>query len=180
MKTRTGTAWITTLILAALVVPGCGGGDGNGDPTGTIPAPQPGPTVVELRPTASSYRIGEAVTIDVMIRDGRDVGSVPFHLHYDPSVVTFLPPAQEGPFLSADGTATVFLAADLSGDELVVGMSRLGGTVGAEGSGALATIEFMAVGAGDCGFRFSSASVKDPQARTLPADFNAGAVAVAP
>lgn len=179
MKNRNRIVGIATLMLASIAALGCGNGDG--DPTGTIQVPPPGPTVVELRPSAFAYSMGEIVTLDVAIRDGRDVGSVPFHLHFDPSVVQFQPPATEGPYLGADGTLTVFLASEsAAGGELVVGMSRLGAIHGAQGSGSLATVEFLTVGPGPCGFRFSAASVKDPQAQLLPATFNSAAVDVTP
>ena len=46
------------------------------------------------------------------------------------------------------------------------------------GSGSLATFQFLAVAPGDCAFAFTGASVKDPQARNLPAAFNTAAVRV--
>ena len=62
--------------------------------------------------------------------------------------------------------------------EAAVGLSRMGGGDGVSGSGVLATFEFQAINPGDCGFAFVGASVKDPQARNLPAAFNTAAVRV--
>jgi hypothetical protein len=100
------------------------------------------------------------------------VGSVPFHLQFDPDMLAFMPPAVEGTFLGADGTTTVFLAQESStpGD-LVVGISRFGAPVGAEGSGPLATLEFRALEEGSAQLRFNAASVRDPDAKILPAVF---------
>ena len=109
------------------------------------------------------------------------MGATPFHLRYDPDVLQFLPPAIEGPFLGADGTGTVFLASDTGGGgELVVGISRLGGGTGADGSGLLATFEFMAISPGSSDFAFTGASIKDPQARNLPAGYRVAQVYVRP
>jgi len=175
MTSRTRIAAIATLMLATIVAPGCS----DEDATRVIPVAAPGPTTVELLPSALAYEVGDIVTLDAAIRDGRDVGSVPFHLHFDPNVVQFRPPAEEGPYLGADGTQTFFVAAESSaGGELAVGMSRLGALRGADGSGSLATFEFLAVGTGPCEFRFSQANVRDPQAQTLPALFRAAAVDV--
>jgi len=108
-----------------------------------------------------------------------NVGSVPYHLRYNRQVLEFLSPATEGDLLRRDGSNTVFLANDTGGGgEIVVGHSRMGGTTGIEGSGVLATFQFQAVNAGDCGFAFTAASVKDPQARNRPASFLTAAVAV--
>jgi len=166
-------------LLASLAAAGCDGSGGAG--LGIFPADNGGPAVVELRPEAASYRTGEVVTLEVAIENGKDVGSVPFHLHFDPAVLQFLPPGTEGPFLSADGTTTVFLADESSaGGELVVGMSRFGAPVGARGSGSLARFDFLSLGPGAVDFRFSAASVRDPRAEILPATFQAATVEVAP
>lgn len=48
------------------------------------------------------------------------------------------------------------------------------------GAGTLATFQFQAINPGDCGFGWTSASVKDPQARNVPASFLTAPVAVGP
>jgi hypothetical protein len=139
------------------------------------------PAGVRLVPAQSTYRVGDAIVVNVVIENGQNVGSVPFHLRYDPAVVQFAPPATVGPFLGSDGSQPVFLASDVAGGgEVVVGLSRLGGGEGISGSGVLATFQFMAAGPGNAGFAFSGASVKDPMARNLPATFGVVSVQVAP
>jgi general secretion pathway protein D len=151
--------------------------EGEAEPAGD-PA---GPASVRVVPSRTSYSVGEQVVVDVAIENAANVGSVPFHLRYDPSVLQFLGPATEGSFMGADGTTTVFLATDVSGGgEIVVGLSRLQGPSGASGSGVLATFQFMAVGPGDAGFTFSGASVKNPQAGNQPASFSVTPVRVEP
>jgi general secretion pathway protein D len=145
------------------------------------PAEPRGPAIVRLVPSAPSYRVGDRVVVEVRIEGARNVGSVPFHLRYNRQVLEFLPPATEGGFLNSDGASTVFLASDAAaGGEVVVGLSRLGVPEGVNGSGTLATFAFQAINPGDCGFAFTGASVKDPQARNLPATFLSAAVRVGP
>jgi len=145
------------------------------------PAPTAGPASVRLVPAKTSYAVGEQIVLNIAMENGGNVGSVPFHLRYNSEVLQFLPPATEGPFMGADGTSTVFLASDVAGGgEVVVGLSRLGGTKGAFGSGVLATFQFMAVAPGDAGFAFTGASVKGPQAGNLPASFSVLPVRVEP
>jgi hypothetical protein len=132
-------------------------------------------------PSATSYRVGDTVVLQVVIENAAQVASTPFHLRYNSDVLQFLPPGIEGPFMGADGANTVFLAGDLGrGGEVVVGLSRMGGSEGASGSGTLATFQFQAINVGDCGFAFTAASVKDPQARNLPASFIPASVRVEP
>jgi hypothetical protein len=56
----------------------------------------------------------------------------------------------------------------------------MGGGEGVAGSGSLATFAFQALNPGDCGFAFTGATVKDPQARNVPATFVPAAVQVQP
>ena len=60
----------------------------------------------------------------------------------------------------------------------VVGLSRIGAGEGVDGSGTLAVFEFTAIASGDCGFAFTGASVKDPQAVSLPFGFSDASVRV--
>lgn len=126
---------------------------------------------VSLTADRKLVRQGDTVRLTVRIAAAENVGHVPFHLSYDPAVLRFVK-AQEGEFLRADGNGTVFLAAPAStGSALVVGLSRLGRQVGVAGSGDLCTFEFEAVGRGDAKLAFARASVRDPENRALPAQF---------
>ncbi len=128
-----------------------------------------------------SYKVGEAVSVNVQIENSSNVGSVPFHLKYNAGVLRYQPPPTEGPFMSSDGKGTVFLASDVAGGgEVVVGLSRLGASTGASGTGLLAAFNFMAIAPGDAGFAFTGASVKGPQAGNLPAEFVVQPVMVVP
>ena len=153
-----------------------------GTDTGTQEPPvNAGPATVRLVPSAPSFRVGDRLTVEVRIENATNVGSVPFHLRYNRQVLEFVPPANQGPFLNSDGANTVFLATDSSGGgEVVVGLSRLGGGDGMSGAGTLATFQFQAINPGDCGFGWTGASVKDPQARNVPASFLTAPVAVEP
>jgi hypothetical protein len=139
-----------------------------------------GPAVVRLVPSAPSYRVGDSVVVNVLIESGTGVDSVAFRLRFNRQVLEFVPPAIEGPFLGSDGTGTVFLADEVADGELAAGMSRMGGGEGMTGSGVLATFRFQAVNAGNCGFAFTGASVKDEHASTLPSMFVTAAVQVQP
>ena len=114
------------------------------------------------------------------IANGQHVGSVPLHLHYNTAVLQYVK-YSKGPFLEADGTSAVMFANDTGGGgEVVVGLSRLQGGVGASGNGVLAAFEFLAVGPGSAGFAFTGASVRDGQAKVVPAQFSAVPVNVEP
>ncbi len=138
------------------------------------------PATIRLVPSAATYRVGANVTTLVYIENATNVGSVPFHLKYDPAVLQYISSA-EGTFMSNDGTQTYFLAAPTpAGDEVVVGLSRAGSGPGATGAGELATLEFVAIDLGDAGFSFAGSSVRDPQGKSLPARFTTVSIRVVP
>jgi general secretion pathway protein D len=141
-----------------------------------------GPTVVRLIPSAASYRVGDRIMVEVRMENGSNVGSVPFHLRYNRDVMEFIPPATEGAFLGSDGAGTMLLASDSpGGGELVVGLSRLEGGYGVNGSGTLAVFQFQAINPGDAGFAFvGPPKVMDPRATEQPASFMAAQVRVEP
>jgi hypothetical protein len=141
----------------------------------------PTPILVQLIPPADSCSLGDTAVAEVFVEQAENVGSIAFRLRYDASVLQFVPPAIEGPFMSADGADVVTLAVEAAtGGELVVGISRLGDGAGAAGQGLLITFEFVAIGVGRSSFEFNQASVRDPRAQSLPAVFDAADLRVLP
>ncbi len=136
---------------------------------------------VSLVPNQASYKIGDTVTVNLMIEGASNVASVPFHLKFNPQVLEFIPPGIEGNFLNNDGTSTVFIASEAaSGGEIVVGLSRIGRSPGASGNGSLCTLQFLALNEGSCAFAFVSASVRDPKAQDLPSSFSTASIVIQP
>ncbi|ANM28662.1 hypothetical protein ABI59_02085 [Acidobacteria bacterium Mor1] len=138
-----------------------------------------GPMMVRLVPDRASYRAGETINVSIVLENGKNVGSAPFHLRYDRGIVEFVG-AAEGNVLNGDGQGTIFLAQDAQGGgEVVVGHSRLGSGTGIDGSGTLSSMQFLAMNPGNAGFVFSRANLKNPQAQTIQAVFMAPPVLVA-
>jgi general secretion pathway protein D len=147
------------------------GSDVSGDAGTEEQQPPAGLSTVRLVPSQASYRVGDTIVVEVVIDGAENVGSVPFHLRYNPQVVEFLV-GDQGTFMSSDGAGTIFLARPTAANnEVVVGLSRMGGDQGMSGSGTLAVFQFQAINPGDCGFGFTGASVKDPRAQDMPATF---------
>ena len=131
----------------------------------------PSPPHVRMIPTTPQLEVGNRVSIRVRIVNAVDVGSVPFHVIYNPGVLRF-EGAVEGSFLAAGGRATAFFAAPMSnGYEAVVGLSRLGRGDGIGGSGELCILDFTVVGSGDAELAFVRAHVRDSENRIVPAIF---------
>ena len=172
---RTGCSWLFLGTLLTVAV-GC---DVDGSVTPSEVDPPAPPVSVRLVPAMATYAVGERVAAEVRIGDAANVGAVAFRLQYDRTVLEYVA-GVEGTFMNSDGSHTLFLATPGAGDEIVVGLSRLGGSQGASGSGLLLTVEFLAVGAGDAGFAFADGVVEDPRGQHLPAVFRNAPVLVVP
>jgi hypothetical protein len=137
-----------------------------------------GAPVVGMVVDSSEFEVGDRVAIRIEVAGAVDVGSVPFHVLYDPAVLQF-EWGEEGPFLGGDGRQTAFFAAPTSqGDEVVIGLSRLGRGNGIVGAGELCVLYFTAVGPGDAGLGFSRAKVRDSNNRIVPSSFDPVAMSV--
>jgi hypothetical protein len=114
---------------------------------------------------------GGILTLRVVMADGEDVGSVPFYLAFNPTVLQF-DGAEEGDYLSRDGRATVFIATPSpDGATVIVGHSRLGAGDGAGGDGELCRLRFKVIGPGPAGLIFQRAKVRDSLNRIVPSVF---------
>jgi hypothetical protein len=136
------------------------------------------PAVVTMLANAGEVGVGDRVHLHIVIQDAINVGSVPFHVAFDPAVLRF-EQAQQGPFLSSDGRQTAFFAAATSsGDSVVVGLSRLGAGHGIAGSGELCVLQFVAVGPGNAALAFANEKVRDASNRIVPGIFQKASVTV--
>ncbi len=143
---------------------------GGGAPPARQPAPQPaaGPALVTLEPSNLVVGVGQEFPVQIAIDSARGVGSVPFHLAYDPNMLTYLRSTNNSPFLSKDGKP-VFVLATQGQNEVIVGLSRQGGGAGVDGSGTLVTLFFKAgTQPGATTINLTDMAVMDSTAQRLP------------
>lgn len=141
--------------------------------SGWGPVP-PMATIADVRMVTDTavMTAGARVAIRIQIAGANDVGSVPFHLLYNPAVLHF-ERGEEGEFLRGDGRQTAFFAAPATDPpSVVVGLSRLGRGSGMSGSGELCVLHFTTIGAGDAGTAFTRAKVRDSENRIVRANFS--------
>ena len=163
--------------------PPSGGSTGVAPPPPGSPAPEPptagepsqptGPAIVTMNPSYKTVNINSPqFTVSVAISGAVNVGSVPFHISFDPTFVKFDGAPNNSPFLSQDGTA-VFVLTTLTAQkrEVIVGLSRQGSRPGASGQGVLIEMTFTALkptAGASTTIDFTDISVLDPQAQPLP------------
>jgi len=132
---------------------------------------------VSFNPASFLVKVGDLFNVQVMIADATNVGSVPFHLAYDPKILEFVPPAVEGGFLKSDGASTIFNAQAATTNEIFVALARVGVPTGASVTGSkliLCVFQFHALAPGMTSLAFTEASVLDPAGKPLLANFAPG------
>ena len=128
-----------------------------------------GPAMVYIEPAFVNVPVGQMFVVSVNIRSAQGVGSVPFHLRYDPQQVEFINYGRVSPFLSQDG-AQPFVLATKGNNEIIIGLSREGSKPGVSGAGNLIDLTFRAATAGSSTINFTDLQVLDPAAQRLPFD----------
>ena len=155
-------------------------GGGTAAPAAEKKSEEPsGPAVVTMNPSYLSVPNGKEFTLSIAITGAKGVGSVPFHLAFDPAALDFVTYSNSSPFLGSDGTP-VFILATVGGGgrDLVVGLSRQGSRPGVDGQGSLIDLTFRAKKPGTTTLNFSDVSVLDPSAQPLPSDHLGATVVV--
>ena len=135
-------------------------------------------TIVWVNPNQTVLSLNESSIITIDIENAVNVGSVPFYIDYDPTILD-IEDVQEGQFMGSDGMSTVFMSSvDERRGRIIVGLSRVGAGMGISGSGTLVTIQIRGEKHGESPIAFSHESVLDPAMQVISADFMDGGVVV--
>ena len=141
------------------------------------PADTPAPPVTEpaanrprlfFQPAGIGVRVGEQVTISLMVGDAVDLASLPFRIQFDRERLRLIS-VQEGPFLEgADASDIIFSRSIRQSNGLAaVNIARYQGAGGADGQGELATVTFEGVAAGEAQIRVMPTSPRNAEGRSL-------------
>lgn len=145
-----------------------------GAPPSVPPAAGPSPAQQQQAAPASSTRLlfrpgtvdtqsGGTFTVQLDVENAQNLFAAPFHLKFDPQVLR-LTEVRAGGLLSGDGKQAIFTQNVLNDTgDATVNLNRTPGTGGVNGSGALATFTFQAVGKGQTSVKFSQLGLRDSQ-----------------
>ena len=168
--------------VGLIAVAACGGGGGGGPTNPPPPTPQilfspasPNPTNAVSLATGVGTDANN-LFLDVRATSVTNLYGVSFDLRV-PTLLRFTGRTQ-GTFLSAGGVQTSFQVTESPAGNLVVGLTRLGGADGVDGSGVLMTLQFSASTAGTGAFEFANGAVFGPAGQRLDTSFSAGSVQV--
>lgn len=126
----------------------------------------------------NSLSSGDVIAIDVRLNNVSDyVYGTAFGVDFDSTKIDFVGYAT-GSLLEQGGKTAEYMWAENS-NEVILGITRLGGVGGVSGSGTLVTLKFKAVAAGNSTISFGYGSLKDPALNTVTINsWDGGTVAV--
>ena len=122
-------------------------------------------------PQFTSVDIGESFSINISIADVTDLSGWEFKLYYQNDILA-IAGANEGPFLKQGGTTSFFIV-DLNNNynathgRVWLTCVLLGAVVGVTGNGALATVDFQGIGAGNSTLHLTDSVLGDSEANAI-------------
>lgn len=137
--------------------------------------------VVEAQAKRTKVDGEEVIRVDIQVKNVVDLGAFEFILTFDGSLLSVDPDSiEEGPFLGSSGRQTYCQAPSVDSNALRYACVTLGDTPrqGAEGDGLLASVFFHPKGDGKATIEFTRAQLATPPGDSIPADWQAGEIAV--
>jgi len=135
-----------------------------------VPAQTPaGPPVsLSVVPPNANQTVGSTFQVAVMLGNGRDIYSVPLQMQFNPAVLELVN-VDAGDFLGRDGQAVAMAHRDEGNGLVTISSSRPPGVAGVTGQGAICTLTFKAIAAGDSNLSLVKVGAKNSAQATLPA-----------
>jgi general secretion pathway protein D len=137
-------------------------------PKASVVKPAP-PVKLVWQPEGVVTKAGSPVVVTLQVAEAQDLFSAPMKVKYDPKKLK-LATATAGAFLSGDGQRVNFTFQDApAAGEVSVILNRLPGVPGLNGSGALLSLTFQALAAGQTTVTVLDSSLKNSKLQPVPA-----------
>jgi adhesin HecA-like repeat protein len=136
--------------------------------------------ILSIEPSSSLVQPGKSFTLDVRISDVVDLFAFQFDLAFNPLILS-TGSITEGPFLPSGG-ATAFVAGtvdNMAGTITATADTLIGAIPGVNGSGVLASVDFLALSVGASPITLSDAIVLDSDLNDIAVSIVDGGVTVA-
>jgi general secretion pathway protein D len=148
-------------------------GPGTTPPTAGAPTdakPPQGGQSAQLRfePRSLSLKVGQQVTIGVVVDNVNDLFSIPFLLQYNPAVIS-IEEVQHGGFLQGGNQEIAIVHRDdKEHGQAIISATRQPNTVGVSGTGTIMGIVIKAIAPGSSNLSIVQVNAKDSQQRPIP------------
>lgn len=163
-----GKQWLLRCVLMVIV----GGFAFDSPPAGAIP-------IVSIQTSDSTPTVGNSFNVSVDITSVTDLFAFQFDITFDPTILA-ASTSSEGAFLPTGG-ATIFIPGTIDntmGTVTFIADSLIGSILGVDGSGALATLIFHALGPGTSSVDLLNVTLLDSALADISATAVGGAVSV--
>lgn len=148
-------------------------------PPGTTPAvpAEPAPSAAQVVVTAPSMTAGTPTTVPIAISNASRVAQMTVSIAYDPTLVRATG-VQQAQFMGQGGVQVVFQPSiDEEAGRIDIVIARMGDTVGASGTGLIASVQFVPLRAGAGALGVSGTAVS-PEGQTLPLQFQPAPITI--
>jgi len=140
-----------------------------GTAPGISPAPPTGAPAITFAPSSASVPLSGPLSINLNAQNVADLFSTgPVRLKWDPKLLR-LNQIAPGDFLKQDGQNPPVIDIRNDTGEATISVSRTPGSAGANGSGVLATLSFIAIGKGSGSVNVVEAPLKDSKQKLISA-----------
>ena len=135
------------------------------------------PVNLSVSPSSSTPAVGSTFQISISAANAHDLFEVPLQLRFDPRVLALVN-VDSGDLLGRDGQPVALVHRDEGNGTVTVSAARPPQTPGITGSGAICTLTFKALAAGDSPLSLVKIGAKDSKGTSLPAVGTQGVVHV--
>jgi general secretion pathway protein D len=144
---------------------------------GATPGMAQPPVNFGVTPSSSNQTVGSTFQVAVTLNHGRDVFSVPMQMQFDPRVLQLVN-VDAGSLLSRGNMPVSLVHRDEGNGLVTISTSRPPNTTGVTGDGAVCTLTFKALSAGDSNITLVKVGAKDSRQESLPTVGSQGVVHV--
>jgi general secretion pathway protein D len=135
---------------------------------------------VRFEPRSLSLKMGQTVTVGVVVDNVSDLFSIPFLLQYNPAVIS-VEEVRHGGFLQAgDQEIAIVQKVDNEHGQAIISATRQPNTAGVSGTGTIIGIVIKGIAPGTGTLSIVQVSAKDPQQRPIQLVTNEATIQVEP
>ena len=134
-------------------------------PNWTVPAATQ--VTLTVLPAVSNQAVGSTFQVSVMAANAHDLFAVPVQIQFDPKVLSLVN-VDSGELLGKDGQDVALVHRDEGNGAVTISATRPPGTKGVDGQGAVCTLTFKAVAAGDSTLALTRIGTRDSQQKVIP------------
>ena len=126
------------------------------------------PMTLAVTPGSANQAVGSTFQVSIVASNAHDLFAVPMQVQFDPKVLQLVN-VDAGDLLGKDGQSVALVHRDEGNGALTISATRPPGTKGVDGQGAVCTLTFRALAAGDSTLALTRIGTRDSQQNRIAA-----------